>query len=665
MAYTDMVDRFKNFLREAYEDDLSRAESEGEKAVIVDFSDLEKFDHEFADDVIENPEDALQAVEEAVDLLGFVDTSLNIRFDNLPDKTRDKIRDLRSSHIGTMVAIEGIVKRASEVRPEVVSADFECTSCGDVYTREQDSSKLKSPYKCDCGNRKFETVDKEMVDVQVINVEENPQNIEGSEQPRDISVYLREDLVDPEFQKNVTPGNQVIVNGVLQESPQQKDSKRYDIYMEGNFVNPTETEFQDIDISEDEEDEIRALADQDNIMERIVDSIAPSIYGHRKIKEAIALQLFSGVRKERPDGTVTRGDMHVLLIGEPGTGKSQLLQYVGELAPKGKYVVGKSATGAGITATVVRDEVTDAWSLEAGALVLANKGIATIDEIDKMSSEDRSSLHEAAEQQTISISKANIQATLQAQTAILAAGNPKFGRFDPYEPIPEQIDIGDTLLSRFDLIFPVKDRPDRDKDEKLAEHVMDMHTDPEGYQGDIETELLRKYIAYGKQNVRPDVSEEAKERLKQFYVKIRGQGSDREGERSVPMTARQLEALIRLSEASARARLSDTAEEEDAERAIDLLTYSLKQIGTDPETGEFDIDRVETGMASSERDKVMTVRRIISSLQGDSEEPVPVEDVLAEAEEQGIGEEDAREALNRLEQQGEVYRPQKGGVSTL
>ncbi|MFB6265525.1 MAG: hypothetical protein ABEI07_00395, partial [Candidatus Nanohaloarchaea archaeon] len=293
-----------------------------------------------------------------------------------------------------------------------------------------------------------------------------------------------------------------------------------------------------------------------------------------------------------------------------------------------------------------------------------NKGIATIDEIDKMSNEDRSSLHEAMEQQTISVSKANIQATLQAQTAILAAGNPKFGRFDPYEPIPEQINIGDTLLSRFDLIFPVKDRPDEEKDKKLADHVMDMHTEPGEYTGDIETELLRKYIAYGKQNIDPEVSEEAKERLKEFYVKIRGQGSGQEGERSVPMTARQLEALIRLSEASARVRLSDTVEEEDAQRAIDLLTHSLKQIGTDPETGEFDIDRVETGMASSERDRVMTIRRIISGMQED-DEPVPVEDVLAEAEEQGIDEEEAEEALNRLEQQGEVYRPQQGGVSTL
>ncbi|MDY6776588.1 MAG: LAGLIDADG family homing endonuclease [Candidatus Nanohaloarchaea archaeon] len=1715
-SYTEMVDEFENFLRERYEDDLGQAESQGEKSVSVDFEDLEKHDHEFADEVLENPEDALEATEEAVERLSVVDTPLKVRFSNLPEGEKIKIRDLRSDHIGRFVAVKGIVKRASEVRPEVVSADFECTSCGDVYTKEQDSSKLKSPYKCDCGNRKFEVVDKDMVDVQAINIEENPRNIEGSEQPRDISIYLRNDLVDPEFQKNVTPGNEVVVNGVLKEAPQDNDSRRYDIYMEGNHVTPKETEFKDIDITDEEEERIQELAESDDILDRVVNSIAPSIYGHERVKEAIALQLFGGVRKERPDGTVTRGDMHVLLIGEPGTGKcvapdtrvtladgrrrdirelveenleepeevddgfhdradirlpsmdhdgrveekrgtrvwkrespermyrirtssgkevevtpshplfvhsrgkiraveaedleegefiaaprnisveghndididyresrsnnaarfddpeeldpsmarllayitaeghvqknddntatayitnsdtevledvkssldelglnyserkpheersareitcssgefasflenlepsllersrdrrvpeqvmrstedvrkgflkafiegegtvsrkereisvgstseellrdletlllslgirsqfrprkdsyrlrisggdfgryvdrvgfvtgrksdlseshagtdsntnldvvphtgellretreglglsqfdfpvsrgayqhyerldrfpsrdnlgkvaerfrsrlenlremrqqledpdwgtvreirnslgvsqravsenvqgsqtllsryesgrlegnaelleeaaatlrgeidamlhheprvrdieglaesgiiwerieeveevepeydwvydlqvedthnyitnnvfshnSQVLKYVGNLAPKGKYVVGKSATGAGITATVVRDEVTDSWSLEAGALVLANKGIATIDEIDKMSSEDRSSLHEAMEQQsyhpdseilladgkrvrvgdyvdrlmeenrdkvidgvnceilpvdglevhstdlenketeklpvdrvsrheapdefvevefsngrsvtvtpehpmfadingdigtvradeieegmfvpaprklpnspqavtlsgekqagtekevelpdrmspelaeilglltaeghsyagssheigfsnqddrllermdrlmgevfgmestdtsnelgtvtkrwvstrlyrwfesnfpefmdtaegkripakvlgaseeeirrflvgafagdggveteamafstiseglaedyadalskigvasrmqydrsedrwktyvmgdstekfvdrvvepaddrhgkavefaersretsrhhdvlptsaareirelrrisglsltgefrqhldngygvqvetverevdnirkrtdsvreeledaetlaevreaagwsgrqlaermeeattssihyaenggysearrdemfeeavgaaenamedaderlrdlenrcrlryyrvrdvkkipnrgedsvewvydmtvepthnfvsngvllhnTISVSKANIQATLQAQTAILAAGNPKFGRFDPFEPIPEQINIGDTLLSRFDLIFPVKDKPDQEKDQKLADHVISMHREPETHVGDIETELLRKYIAYAKKNVRPELSDTAQKRLKEFYVNIRGQGSSEEGERSVPMTARQLEALIRLSEAAARARLSETVEERDAETAIDLLTYSLKQIGTDPETGEFDIDRIESGISSSDRNRMQSVQHIISELQEGEGEAVPMEDVLAEAEEQGISEEEAEKVINRLKRNGEVFEPKTGHIQKI
>lgn len=666
MPYGEQVDLFEEFFREAYEEELARIQSRGDNAIVVDFNDLERYNPELADEIIEDPEDHIEAATEALTRLSVVETNLNIRFKNLPEQEFIRIRDLRSQHLDRLSAVEGIVKRASEVRPEVVSAEFECTACGDIVEKEQDSTELKSPYKCDCGNRKFEVKDKEMVDVQVITIEENPQHIEGSEQPQDIGVYLRDDLVDPDFQKNITPGNEVVINGVLKEAPRKKDSKRYDIYMEGNFLNPVQREFEEIDITEEEEAEIHALSNQENIFEQIVSSIAPSIHGHERVKEAVALQLFGGVRKERPDGTKTRGDMHMLLIGEPGTGKSQILKFVGNLAPKGKYVVGKSATGAGITATVVKDEMTDSWALEAGALVLANKGTATIDEIDKMSAEDRSSLHEAMEQQTISVSKANIQARLQCQTSILAAGNPKLGRFDPYQPIPEQINIGDTLLSRFDLIFPVRDIPDKDRDTKLADHIMSMHTDPEDHVGQIDSDILRKYIAYAKKNCFPSWTDEAEEQVKEFYIGIRNQGSgDDEGERSVPMTARQLEALIRMSEACARSKMKENIEEEDAQQAIDLLTYCLKQIGTDPETGEFDIDRIESGISSSERNRLRSVQDIINSLQSDSEDPVPIEDVLAEAEERGINEDEANEVINRLKRDGELFEPKNGHIQQI
>lgn len=666
MGYGEHVDLFEEFFIEMYEERLAEIQSKGEKALVIDFNDLERFNPELADDILQSPNHLIDSAEEALSRLSVVETELNVRFDNLPDQEYVRIRDLRSDHLGKMTAVEGIVKRASEVRPEVISADFECTACGDVITKEQDSTQLKKPYKCDCGNRRFEEKDKDMVDVQVIVLEENPQNIQGSEQPQDIGIYLRDDLVDPDFQKNITPGNEVVVNGVLNEAPQKKDSKRYDIYLESNFLKPVQREFEEIEITEEEEEEIQALSENDDIFDQIVSSIAPSIHGHEKVKEAIALQMFSGVRKERPDGTRTRGDMHMLLIGEPGTGKSQLLKFAGKLAPKGKYVVGKSATGAGITATVVKDEMTDSWALEAGALVLANKGMATIDEIDKMSPEDRSALHEAMEQQQISVSKANIQATLQCRTSILAAGNPKFGRFDPYQPIPEQINIGDTLLSRFDLIFPVRDVPDKDRDTKLADHIMKMHTAPETHTGRIETELLRKYIAYAKKNCVPEWTEDAEKQVKEFYVSIRNKGNTGDdGEKTVPMTARQLEALIRMSEATARAKMKDKIEVEDAKHAIDLLTYCLKQIGTDPETGEFDIDRIESGISGSERNRLQTVQKVIRDLQGGDDDPVPIEDVLAEAEELGISEDATQEVINRLKREGELFEPKNGHIQPI
>jgi len=661
--YSEKTSTFEQFFREAMQDELSRIESQGDRAVVIDVGDLMKYAPDLVDEVMDEPEKCLNAARDALDKLSMIDRDLNPRFSNLTESEFVAIRNLRSHHLGRMVGVKGLVKRASEVRPEVQSATFECTNCGDRYEKEQDSTKIKSPYKCDCGNRNFELVDKQMNDVQIVTIEEDPEHIEGAEQPRKIGVYLRDDMVDPDFQDRVVPGNKVHLTGVLREQAKKEDAKRYDLYIEGNYLEPVQREFEQIDITPEQEEKIHELAQQDDIFEKIVASIAPSIHGHTQVKKAIALQLFGGARKERADGTVSRGDMHVLLIGEPGTGKSQMLQFTGNLAPKGKYVVGKAATAAGITATVMKDEITDEWTLEAGALVLANKGIATVDEIDKMSKDDRSSMHEAMEQQTITVSKANIQATLQCRTSILAAGNPKFGRFDPYQDISEQIDISDTLLSRFDLIFPVRDIPDKAKDEKLSDHIMTMHTDPQDHTGEIEMELLRNYIAYAKRNVNPRISEEAQEKLKEFYVKTRAQGSSGDGQSKVPITARQLEALIRLSEASAKTRLSEVVEASDAQRAINLLTYSLKQIGVVDESGEWDIDKRETGMSSESRNKIQIIMGIVQEKGGD--EPIPIEDVLAEAEEEGLSEDEAEEVITKLKRQGELYEPEHGHVSNL
>ena len=665
MNYRDEVEKFLEFFNEYYEEKIAQAISEGEKAIKIDFEKLSKFDHDLSEALLSEGEEGISAAKDALQEMPIVeDDEFKPRFFNIPESEIVKIRNLRSHHLDSLLAVEGIIRRASEVRPEVVSAEFECSSCGNVVEKEQDSSKLKSPYKCQCGSRKFELQNKKMVDLQVVTIEESPENIEGSSQPRKVSAYLRSDLVDPDFQKRVVPGNKVVLVGVLKESPMKNKSKRYDFYFEGNFLEPQEMEFEELEITQEEKEKIEEIGKDDEIYEKISNSIAPSIYGHNKVKEAIGLQLFSGVRKERPDGTATRGNMHLLLIGEPGTGKSLLLQFAGEIAPKGRYIVGKSATAAGATASVVRDEMTGGFALEAGALVLANHGLAALDEIDKMDAEDRSSLHEAAEQQTISVSKANIQATLQARTSILAAGNPKFGRFDPFEPIPEQINISESLLSRFDLIFPIRDVPDKEKDAKLADHILSMHSDPDEHRGIIEQDLLRKYIAYARRNVHPQITEGAKKKIKNFYLKVRGKGSSSdEGESSVPISARQLEALIRLSEASAKARLSDKVEAEDSERAIDLLTHCLKQVGVDPETGEFDIDRIETGMSTSQRNRIRSILEIVDSLSEEVGEAVPIEDVIAEAEDRGYS--DADEIIKKLKREGELFEPKQGHVQKI
>jgi replicative DNA helicase Mcm len=662
MDKDEAINRFEQFFSDQYYEEVARAEDDSGDSVVVDHEELDIFDPQLTDYLRNEPETALEAAREGLKGVDLVTGLERVRMGNMPEEDFVLLRNLRSKHIGDFTPIEGMIKRASQVKPEVVSARFQCTNCADIVEKEQDSTKIKSPYKCEsCGSRKFEVHEKIMTDTQMITLEENPESREGSEQPTNLQVRLEGSLVDPEFQKKVVPGNIVHVSGILREKPLKKDSKKFDIYMEANNVEPTQQEFEELSLDEDEKEEIEEMAKDPDIFEKISSSIAPSIYGHEQIKKAIALQLFGGVKKSREDGVKSRGDIHILLIGEPGTGKSQLLEFTGELAPKGRYVVGKSSTGAGLTASVVKEESTGEFSLEAGAVVLAHKGMAAIDEIDKMAAEDRSSLHEAMEQQQISVSKANIQATLNAETSILAAGNPKLGRFDPYEPIPQQIEIGDTLLSRFDFIFPVKDQPDEERDEKLSSQVLKNHIDPEETQPDISQDQLKRYVAYAKRKD-PDLTEAAADKIQDFYISMRSRGDGEEGG-SVPITARQLEALVRISEASARAELSDEVTEEDAERAIGILKYSLEQVGVDPETGEFDADIIESGVTSSERNRMQSVKHIIDEMAEDGE--VQIDDVLDRAEEEGFGKDQAEDVIERLKRDGELYEPKQGFIQKI
>ena len=332
-----------------------------------------------------------------------------------------------------------------------------------------------------------------------------------------------------------------------------------------------------------------------------------------------------------------------------------------EISPKGRYVVGKSASGAGLTATVVRDEYLRGWSLEAGAMVLANKGLVCIDELEKMDPNDRSSMHEAMEQQTITISKANVQATLRAETSVLAAANPKFGRFDPYQSIAQQIDLPPTLINRFDIIFTLRDIPQRDKDEKIASHVLMEHR-REGKTMEISRDLLRKYVAYAKQRISPTLGEDAIYEIKKFYVDLRNKPvSSESAMRPIPISARQLQALIRMAEASAKVRLSKVVEKQDAKIAIDLMKYYLMQVGYDYESKTFDIDRVTTGITSSQRNKIFTVRNTITQLESRLGKMIPVEEIEKELEGK-LNSDEIEEAINKLNSQGEIFKPRRGYV---
>ena len=1084
------------------------------------------------EELFERPDVVIEHAEEGLRLTPNIhDVTIDgkVRFINLPPTRKIGIKDVRTRHVGKFVAIEGLVRKVTKVFSLVTAARFRCTSCGRIEeVVVEEMGKVPYPQSCRLckskGRSAFELVDSARVDFQRVEIQEYPENLRGGETPCTIQVFLREDLVGRMF-----PGNRVVVNGIL-----RLDRKKAleEVYIDANSIELLEKEYEEIEITEEDERRIRELAQDPRVYEKVVNSIAPSIHGHEDIKLAVALQLFGGVPKELPDGTRLRGDIHILLVGDPGSAKcvdydtevllsdgsvvkigdlvnsrlkngmveiddgvyaearlnvisldsrelkarssvanivwkrqapgimyeittktgrkirvtpthpfftirdgkfitvkaedlkkgeliatprklpvfgspqpvprnfersksnnavrlklpektspefwrfvalfiaegyaqnrggsatvfftnidekllseffdyakslglnpsirkphkdrktkevvipsvelykflellgaigeskdkrvpcllfrcskeeiraflsaffdaeasvikaeisvvsasekllrqiqhlllrfgiisqlhktqsratnspnsrkkiyyrlrisgdniarfareigfttdkalklknlvelrrkrkrnpnldvipgissvlretrrllgltqfecgikrttyqhlergdrrpsrdtlrrvvstfkgragqskdilinynlrllellaesdifwdeiaeintyrpahsyvydlqvlehhnfvandifihnSQILRFVKNVAPRSVYASGKGTTTAGITAAVTRDEFDGRWTLEAGVLVLADRGIALVDEIDKMSREDRDALHTALEQQIVSINKAGINATLRSRCALLAAANPKYGRFDRYTPIPEQIDLDPALLSRFDLIFVVVDVPDEERDRRLARHILSAHRgDESALAPEVDLELLKKFVAYARRNVRPKLSEEAVRAIEDYFVSVRRSAKENS---AIPITARQLEAIVRLAEASARMRLSDTVTAEDAKRAIDLVGKCLREVAIDPETGQVDIDIVMTGTPKSQRYRISIMRRIIEELENTHEKGAPEEEILRMAEEEGIDPQKAKEILGKMLEMGDIYRPRYG-----
>ncbi len=611
---------------------------------------------------------------------------VHFRIKGLPRDSRIEIRKLRAKHLGAFVSVEGLVRKATEVRPRVTVAEFECARCGHRMTIEQEGMLFHEPLECSkeeggcgrgSGSTKFRllTDPSKFVDTQKIETQEPPEGLRGGAQPERLVGYIEDDLSG-----KISPGDRLILNGILrsQQKGGQQKSTLFEISLDINSIEFEEHEYEEILITGEDELKIREFANSPDAFDKIIASISPTIYGYDQEKEALALQLFGGVAKTMDDGTRIRGDIHIALIGDPGTAKSQILRYMAQLAPRGIYTSGKASSAAGLTAAAVKDEFGEGrWTLEAGALVIADKGLACIDELDKMNDQDRSAIHESLEQGTISVAKAGITATLQSRCAVLGAANPKYGRFDDSKNIAEQIDLPPALLSRFDAIFTMTDRPEAKHDRNVAEHILKAHQRGEVMLHEapeklthvdaaeimresvylvpaMDKDFLRKYVAYSKR-ITPVMTTEAMQTIEGYYVGIRKTGEDRGA--SVPITARQLEALIRMSEASARARLSQTVSSEDAQRAIKIVQYYLGKVAS--EGGKLDIDLIATGTSRSQREQIYVLRSLIQQM-SDPRRGVNQDDLMQRAAGENIPADKVRSLLKRLSESGEIYSPQPG-----
>lgn len=626
------MERFQNFLGSfqvetgeyKYRQRLSQLALSGANSLTVDFEDLLAFDLSLARSVMEEPDEYLKFADDAawrqlkIEDPEYAEQTerIYIRFRGLPEPV--PLRSMGSEHIGEMILVDGIVVRASAVQPLLTKAVFRCKRCGAPMEVEQTRNTLTYPDTCtnpDCGRRRpwFELVEKEsnFINSQRLRIQERPEDLPPGQLPRWLDVKVLEDLVDVG-----RPGDRVSVTGVVRAQPifsvRGGRLSTYELLLEANYIDVVGKEPEVVYISPDEEKQIMELAKDPMINAKLIRSIAPSIYGYETIKEAIMYLLFGGVPKSFPDGINVRGDANVLLIGDPGTAKSQLLQYVAKIAPRGLYTSGRGSTAAGLTAAVIR-ESGGGMTLEAGALVLADKGVCSIDEIDKMRPDDRVAIHEAMEQQTVSVAKGGIVATLNARSSILAAANPALGRYEPYRTVAENINLPVTILSRFDLIFVIRDVPQMEQDMRMAEHILSLHkarTPP--VEAPIDPRLFRKFINYAK-HIKPKLTDVAVGRLKEFYLDMRSKSESTES--PVTITARQLEALIRLAEARARAGLHEEVTVEDAQAVILLMRKSLEQVGIDVSTGRPDIDVIMTGKPKSLRDKLQVVLSTIFEME--------------------------------------------------
>jgi len=544
-----------------------------------------------------------------------------VRIRDLP--VEDKLRDLRQVHLNALIKIKGVVTKRTGVFPELKEMFFRCYRCqdlkGPIFGNTEWEAKQKLGACVVCQSEKQFMLEDNIChyrNYQKMTIQETPGSVPPGRVPRQKEIYVLNDLVD-----TARPGDEVEITGIFVNKFDYSGNVKhgfpvFSTIIEANNLKRFGDE-QVVELTDEDKQTIRKLSKEPKIAHKIFESVAPSIYGHYFIKKAITLAMFGGVPKDIGGKHKIRGDINCLLLGDPGTAKSQFLKYVEQIFPRVVYTTGKGASAVGLTAGVHRDPITQEWTLEAGALVLADKGVCLIDEFDKMNDKDRTSIHEAMEQQTISISKAGINTSLQARCSVIAAANPLKGTYNCTLNFNDNVDLTAPILSRFDLLAVVRDEVDEDYDDALATFVINSHmknhptimselaaceneglTEEEKNQKLGETKafleqqalpnnkmeqvnpdlisqaMLKKYLIYSKRFIRPKLSEIDNDKIEQFYADIRREANIVGG---IPIAVRHLESVIRISEAFAKIHLRDYVRADDIDRAIEMLLESFLQ----------------------------------------------------------------------------------------
>jgi len=644
------------------------------KFINVDYNDLVL--HPDIESVFnENPDSILEAFSRAIKEIlqerfpkyaKKIEHEIRARISNYP--VQRSLRQINAEVIGKITSVSGMVLRASEVKPLAKELVFVCPEGHRTDVILGHGLSLTSPVQCSnpkCNHRELgvEPESSRFIDVQFVRLQELPEDLPPGQLPHYLDVTVKQDLVD-----NARPGDRVVLTGVVRIEQEKMSgvskasSPLYRLRLDGNNVeflgskkDKSSRKIQREEISQEDEKMIKSLSKSPDLYQQLIDSYAPHITGHEVVKESILLLMAGSTQRELQDGSKIRGDINIFLVGDPGTAKSEMLKFCVRVAPRGLYTSGRGSTAAGLTAAVVRD-TNGIFMLEAGATVLGDQGLVCIDEFDKMKTEDRSALHEVMEQQTASISKGGIVATLNARTSILAAANPMYGKYDPFKNITENVNLPVPLLTRFDLIHVIRDKPSKEKDTKIAQHIINLHT-PKGIDQKslIDSETLTKYLSYVKR-IDPKLTKEAEQKILDYYMKMRTV----EAEDMITVTPRQLEGLIRMATARARLLLKTQVEEDDAERAIYLLQNMFENAGIDVNTGKVDLGVLQ-GRPKSEVSKIQLFMDIVKSLEGEHKIPVEEKQLVEElAKTEKFTEDEAKNFIRKMARDSSIYESKPG-----
>ena len=656
-----------------YVEEIDQMMAKQIKYIVVDYNDIVsqkdievKFNTE--------PDEILYAFSHAIknileerfpDYAKKIADDIRVRIANYP--IQRSLRQINAEVIGRMTSVSGMVVRSSEVKPLAKNVVYKCAAGHLTEVPLERGLNIYTPSKCSqekCANRdlRIDPEQSKFIDFQIVRLQELPEDLPPGQLPHYVDVTIKQDLVD-----NARPGDRIILTGIVRIEQEQITGTRihsglHRLRIEGNNIeflggrgtkNSRRSEREEI--SPEEEKIIKSLAKNPDIYERLVNSFAPHIQGHSLIKESILLLIVGATQRILQDGTKVRGDINVFLVGDPGTAKSEMLKFCARIAPRGLYTSGRGSTAAGLTAAVVRDK-TGIMMLEAGAVVLGDQGLVAIDEFDKMKPEDRSALHEVMEQQSASIAKGGIVATLNARTSILAAANPMYGKYDPLKNITENVALPIPLLTRFDLIFVVRDIPSKERDRNIAQHIIGLHKKTTSdTRSLIDIDIFTKYLAYCKKSD-PSLTPEAEEKILDYYMKMRNV----ESEEMITFTPRQLGGLIRLATARARLLMKDQVDGEDADRAIFLIQSMLEDAGVDVNTGKVDLGVLQ-GRPHSEVSKLQLFMDVLKSLEGDNKTPVEEKLFVKElAKTTKFTEEEARNFIRRMLREASIYESKPG-----